>query len=79
MEKYPLIAAVIIPTATGIKERVCVVAPTISFKSSTKAPKIAGIESRNEKRTAVLFSNLQKSPPTIVLPLRLIPGRVPSP
>ena len=50
-----------------------------SFASRTKAPKIAGIESKNENSPAVSLSIFAKSEAEIVIPLREIPGKVPIP
>ena len=50
-----------------------------SLSSSTKAPKIAGIETIKENSPAALLFTPPNKAPAIVEPLRLIPGNVPKP
>ena len=74
MAKYPLTPATSIPAIMQAGLATEAVPEAKSFRSRTRAPNMAGMDSRNEKRTAVFLSSLANRPPTMVLPLRLKDG-----
>ena len=78
-QAYPVTAAKTQPRKTPAKERPARDAPSTENISSTRAPRMAGILIRNEKR-AVAWRDMPQSPPEIMpLPLLDTPGRVAMP
>ncbi len=73
---YPTTAAVKVPETTFINS------PSLSmgfFHSNAIAPRIAGMERRNEKRIATVFFSFLNKPKAIVEPDLEIPGAIDRP
>ena len=80
MAKYPTTAALNVPAITSIRpaslSRGIELPDIISIKCRTKAPSIAGMDNRKEKRAARSLESFLPRAPVIVAPERETPGKM---
>ena len=79
IERYPDIAAIIMPKRVGPINGASAAPVKISMMSKSAEPKITGIDIMKENLTAKALSNPARNAPVTVLPLLDIPGRMANP